>query len=181
MKSAEVSSQIKLQSKRNVELWIYSFADMYMILSVFFIALSVLYAAKVKTNAQAAIASAGRGPSSVSSELQINFPTGSSTLNSETEEELKLLLPALKSAKTGFVEVEGYSDPTPLKKDSGFSSNLDLSNKRAVSVSEWLLKNGVAARRIRTYAYGDGRTWDTKITKTNRRVVVKIVNYEDKL
>jgi flagellar motor protein MotB len=173
---------IKLQAKRNVELWIYSFADMYMILSVFFIVLSVLYAAKINKPQPVVekmnVASAGRGPAAVSSDLQINFSNGSSFLTEETKSELQLLLPALKNVDSaGFVEVEGYADPSPVSKESGFTSNLDLSQKRAVTVAEWLIAKGVPASKIRTYSYGDGRTWSPKMIGTNKRVVVKIGSY----
>lgn len=175
MKSTHARNQIKLQAKRNVELWIYSFADMYMILSVFFIALAVIYAAKVKNQYEKpSIASAGRGLASVTSELELEFENGSASLSEKTIEEINLLLPALKTIKDGFVEIEGYADQSPLKKNSPFSSNLDLSNKRAVTVAEWLIKNGVPARKVRTYSYGDARLWNSAQTKTNRRVVIKL-------
>jgi outer membrane protein OmpA-like peptidoglycan-associated protein len=176
--SASTRNKIRIQSKRNVELWIYSFADMYMILSVFFIALSVIYAAKVKEDHKnAQVASAGRGTASVSTELELEFSRGSAEIESSVAEDLALLLPAAKSLKKGFVEIEGYADSTPLKADSGFSSNLDLSNRRAVRVAEWLIKNGVAAGRIRTFSYGDGRTWGPNEAPSNRRVVVKLASY----
>lgn len=173
-------NQIKLQSKRNVELWIYSFADMYLILSVFFIVISVIYAAKVKKQQDnpplATVASAGRGPSAVSSNLQIEFGAGSAALNEAAKENLSLLLPAVKSLKTGFLEVEGYADGGALAKGSRFSSNLDLSNQRAVRVAEWFMSNGVSPRNIRTFSYGDGHQWSKAQVNTNRRVLVKISN-----
>lgn len=177
--SASIRNKIRLQSKRNVELWIYSFADMYMILSVFFIALAVLYAAKVKQdqNKNSQIASAGRGVASVATELELEFPKGSADLEQRTADELNLFLPAAKSLKKGFVEIEGYADNTPLRANSGYTSNLDLSNRRAVRVAEWLIKNGVAPQRIRTFSYGDGRTWGPKEVPSNRRVVVKLATY----
>lgn len=179
MSNIKNQREIKLQAKRNVELWIYSFADMYMILSVFFIAISVIYAQKIKEKIDVVekvqIASAGRGPASVTADLQINFSESSSQLSTETESELSLFLPALKNLdKASFIEVEGYSDPAPIKRNSKISSNLDLSQKRAVTVSEWFVKNGVPLAKIRTIAYGDGSTWPKQIVGTNRRVVVKI-------
>lgn len=165
----------RLQAKRNVELWIYSFADMYMILSVFFIALSVIYAAKIKEqHAPVAIPSAGRGTASVVSELQLDFERGSAELGAETIENMTLLLPALKQVKGGFIDVEGYADGGALKKGSGFSSNMDLSNRRAVRVAEWLIRNGVSARHIRTFSYGDAHLWRASEVGSNRRVVVKV-------
>jgi outer membrane protein OmpA-like peptidoglycan-associated protein len=175
MNSQEIKTRIKIQSKRNVELWIYSFADMYMILSVFFIALAVIYAAKSKQQMNELMtASAGRGPASVISSLELEFDTGSVELTEKSIEEMKLLLPALHSMKNGFIDVEGYADQTGLKTGSPFSSNLDLSNRRAVRVAEWLMKNGVSPRKVRTFSYGDAHQWTRKQTPTNRRVIIKL-------
>lgn len=182
MKKSNPKNAIRIHAKRNVELWIYSFADMYMILSVFFIALSVIYAAKVKQQAahsQPFIASAGRGPSAVLSELELEFDNGSTDLTAKTVDEMSLLLPALKQIKDGFIEVEGYADGGGLKKSSPYTSNLDLSNRRAVRVAEWLIKNGVPARRVRTFSYGDAHTWSKNEISSNRRVVIKVAAYGD--
>lgn len=173
-------NQIKLQSKRNVELWIYSFADMYLILAVFFIVISVVYANKVKAQHDtppppvAALPTAGRGPATVKSDLHIEFAPSSTALSETARENLRLLLPAVKGMKTGVVEVEGYADGAPLGEGSGYSSNLDLSNQRAVKVAEWFINNGVPARNIRTFSYGDGHQWKKSQVSTNRRVLVKI-------
>jgi outer membrane protein OmpA-like peptidoglycan-associated protein len=176
MSKAKQQNLIKLQAKRNVELWIYSFADMYMILSVFFIALSVLYAAKVKNQMDETVASAGRGPLAVESTLAIDFEKGSSELAALDKENLMLLIPVLKSVGSGSIDVEGYADSEALKKDSQFTSNLDLSNRRAVKVAEFLINNGVNSHRIRTFSYGNGKTFkiNGKTLKTNRRVLIKV-------
>lgn len=180
MKSFKDKEQIKIQAKRNTELWIYSFADMYMILSVFFIALSVLYAAKAKEEIQNYIPSAGRGPASVVTELQLNFPNGSAELSEPIIDEMRLVLPALRQVKNGFVEIEGYADRSPISSKSGFTSNLDLSTRRAVRVAEWLVKNGVPAHKIRTFSYGDGHQYGLKEVETNRRVLIKLAYYGGK-
>jgi outer membrane protein OmpA-like peptidoglycan-associated protein len=176
--NATEQGKIKIQSKRNVELWIYSFADMYMILSIFFIALSVIYAAKVTKAANNAIASAGRGPSAVTSEVQIDFPEGSATPEEASLQYLELLLPAFQKVEKGYVEVEGYADAAALKRDSPFRTNLHLSSERAVHVSEWLIKKGVPSSKIRVVAMGNGRTWKKSEVGSNRRVVLKIVSTE---
>jgi outer membrane protein OmpA-like peptidoglycan-associated protein len=180
MSKSKQQTLIKLQAKRNVELWIYSFADMYMILSVFFIALSVLYAAKVKNQHDQNVPTAGRGQLSVVSTFAVDFESGSVDLKELDIENLKLMVPVLKSVKSGSIDVEGYADSEGLKKDSPFSSNLDLSNRRAVKVAEYLIKSGVNAGRIRTFSYGNGKTYQVngKTLKTNRRVVIKVASAE---
>lgn len=179
---AKDQTAIKLQSKRNVELWIYSFADMYMILSVFFIALSVIYAAKVKqSTTDNMLATAGRGPASVESMVALQFPGGSADLNENAIAELKLFLPVLKSAPdSGSIVIEGYASSQETSK--GFTSHLDLSNRRAVSVAEWLAKNGVSMSNIQTFSFGDGKSRKKDTDPTgfdHRRVVIKLANYGD--
>lgn len=167
---------IKLQAKRNVELWIYSFADLYMILSVFFIAISVIFAAKSKNVQAAATPTAGRGVASVISSLSVEFNRGQADLTETAKENLKLFLPVIQSSTNAFVDIEGYADSEPLLKDSPFSSNLDLSNKRAVKVAEWYLAHGIPAHKLRTFSYGNGQYLrpDGTKAKSNRRVVIKI-------
>lgn len=178
MISRKQRSEIRLQSKRNVELWIYSFADMYMIMSVFFIALSVIYAAKIKEKHKPIIeehvVSAGRGPASVVSDVQVRFEAASASLTPDAIQELKIFLPVLKSVKKGIVDIEGYADMAKLNPDSEFTSNLDLSTRRAVTVAEWLIKNGVSPAKVRTFAYGDSRIFSKSKVGTNRRVVIKV-------
>lgn len=178
MKTPQLTSKIKLEAKRQTELWIYSFADMYMILSVFFIALAVLYAAKVrqqKPERPPVVASAGRGPSAVTSSLAIYFPVGKDRILQDAESDLSVMLPVLQSSR-GYIDIEGYADGSPLAEGSRFRSQLDLSNQRAVRVAEWLMKKGVDSSRIRTFSYGDSQIFktDDEGTKSNRRVVIKI-------
>lgn len=176
MKSQRMRNEIKLQSKRNVELWIYSFADMYMILSVFFIALSVIFAAKMtaRHREELRIASAGRGPSAVTSAAELIFDLGKSEISEESLGELELFLPAARAVPRAFIDVEGYADRSRPRKGSGFSSNLDLSSRRAVRVAEWLIARGIPSARVRIFSYGDGHQWAPSATESNRRVVVKL-------
>lgn len=177
MLSKKQRAAVKIQSKRNVELWIYSFADMYMILSVFFIALSVIYGAKIKEEVKIQlnpIASAGRGPASLVSDLQIEFERESAELTETAVNELRLFLPVLKGLQGGRIDVEGYADQGALSAHAPFTSKLDLSSKRAVTVAEWLLDNGVPAKFLRTYSYGTGAQFSKDNVQNNRRVVIKI-------
>jgi outer membrane protein OmpA-like peptidoglycan-associated protein len=178
MSNFKAKSQSKIEAKRQTELWIYSLADMYMILSVFFIAIAVIYAAKAKRpTVPVETPTAGRGPAAVVSTLSIEFETGSARLTEKAENDLKMLMPVLRGSK-GAVEVEGYADGKSLNQDNEtFSSNLDLSSTRAVRVAEWLMRNGVAASRVRTSSFGDSRLYKTGPNgiQTNRRVVLKIL------
>jgi len=181
MSTKKNNGQIRLEAKRHTELWIYSFADMYMILSVFFIAISVIYAAKAKnTVSNPTIPSAGRGPAAVTSMISLEFAVGSDELTEKATQNLKIILPVLKESK-GAIEVEGYSDGKSIPSGKGeFSSNLALSNSRAVRVAEWLISHGVSARRLRTSSFGDSNLYRTGPggIPTNRRVVLKVLPVE---
>ncbi|MBS1985198.1 MAG: OmpA family protein [Bdellovibrionales bacterium] len=180
--------KVRLEAKRSVELWIYSFADMYMILVFFFIAMSALYAHRIKAMEKEdshrpanIIPTAGRGPSVAETLVNLDFTTGSANILPSTEENLKILLPLVRSNARALLDIEGYADSKPLKSDSAFSSNLDLSNRRAVRVAEWFMAQGVPSSRLRTYAYGDGRHWGSlPEIVSGRRVVVKFYLREDR-
>lgn len=199
MKNSDQRSQVRLESKRQTELWIYSFADMYMIISVFFIAIAAIYAAQAKNSIDMnASPSAGRGPAAVTSMISVDFPTGRDFLNETAENNLRLLLPTLLSSQ-GVIDVEGYAEDEEVEKFADaedaslasqpaedqeaateFSSNLDLSNSRAVRVAEWLMRSGVSPLRIRTFSYGDSHLFPTgeKGISSNRRVVLKMLPVE---
>jgi flagellar motor protein MotB len=180
MSRGNIQSTVRLEAKRQTELWIYSFADMYMILAVFFIAIAVIYAARAKHAVTTpAVPSAGRGLAALTAVVSIEFPSGSDTLGEKSIQDLQLLMPVMRSSK-GMVDIEGYADGAPLGSGSDFSSNLHLSNARAVRVAEYLIKNGISARRVRTFSYGDGRQYRTGPDgiQTNRRVVLKVLPAE---
>ena len=180
--------KVRLEAKRSVELWIYSFADMYMILVFFFVAMSALYAHRIKAMEKEAlhrpvksVPTAGRGPSVAETLVNLDFSMGSADILPTTEENLKVLLPLVRGNQKALLDIEGYADPRPLKSDSAFSSNLDLSNRRAVRVAEWFMSQGVPSARLRTYAYGDGRhSFTSGEAVSGRRVLVKFYLREDR-
>lgn len=189
-KSSQIKTQIKIASKRNVELWIYSFADMYMILSVFFITLSVLYAAKIKVQIshpppkkQAPsivhkIPSGGKGPTPIESLVHIHFPSGSYQLTEKSREELKLFLPVIHSAGYRTLFIEGHVKKEELDQDQNQRSPaayLELSQQRAVQVARWLLENGIQEDVIQTFSYGSG----TSKGKGKEGVFIKIAAPEE--
>lgn len=176
--------QIKLEVKRSMELWLYSFADMYMIIAVLFIATTALYAKKSKELSKLAQAkpemntitvSAGRGPATANVAIAIEFRPGSSEITSEAIEQLNLMYPLLSEVKSGVVDVEGYSDTRGLASESEYSSNLELSSERAVKVAQWFIDKGVPESRIRTTSFGRAHKFSTgeKGAMSDRRVVIK--------
>lgn len=83
---------------------------------------------------------------------RIQFVTGSATLTAASKEMIKEGAKLLNSAdfKSLKVEVRGHTDSTGNPK-----SNMTLSDKRAKSVMDELIKNGVSADRINAVGYGD--------------------------
>jgi outer membrane protein OmpA-like peptidoglycan-associated protein len=183
-------SQIRLEIKRSTELWLYSFADMYMIISVLFIATTALYARKVKDISKVvekpkyeiklAAPTAGRGPATAALAIAIEFDPGSTELSSEAIEQLDAVMPLLSGIKSGVVDVEGYADSKGLPKDSEYTTNLELSSARAVKVADWFLKKGVSESRVRTTGFGRAHKFVTgeKGAMSDRRVVVKFYSVE---
>lgn len=182
---ASGKNKIRLEVKRSTELWLYSFADMYMIISVLFIATTALYAKKAKDLSQIPRApaqevkytalTAGRGPATASLAFAIEFKPGSSDLSQDAIEQLTTVLPLLSELKSGVIDVEGYADANGLTKDSAFDTNLQLSNERAVKVAEWFLSQKISESRIRTTGFGRAHKFATgeKGAMSDRRVVVK--------
>jgi outer membrane protein OmpA-like peptidoglycan-associated protein len=180
-----VKNKIRIEVKRSTELWLYSFADMYMIISVLFIATTAIYAKKAKDlskvttrpaqEVRLAATTAGRGPATAALAIAIEFKSGSTALSEEAIEQLQLVLPLLSEVKSGVVDVEGYADSNGLQKESEFDSNLQLSSERAVKVAEWFLTKGVSESRIRTTGFGRAHKFASgeKGPKSDRRVVVK--------
>jgi outer membrane protein OmpA-like peptidoglycan-associated protein len=174
---------VRIEAKRAVELWIYSFADMYLILVCFFIALSAIYVSKIskqpKIIAQPkpaeSMPSAGRGPAVAESLATVSFETGTDDLTEQGIASLKDLLPLIRSNSKALLDIEGYADSADLASGSAFNSKLKLSNSRAIKVAEWFLSKGIPASRIRTFSYGDGYQYsgEGKKVKTDRRVLVK--------
>ena len=178
-----VRNRIRLEVKRSTELWLYSFADMYMIIAVLFIATTALYAKKAKEvmnlskkDVQVeAVSSALRGPAAAALSVAIEFETGSTDLSEQAIEQLNTILPLVSEVKTGVIDIEGYADRKDLAADSDFDSNLELSSQRAITVAEWFVGKGIGESRVRATAFGRGHKLSTVSggEVSARRVVVK--------
>jgi outer membrane protein OmpA-like peptidoglycan-associated protein len=103
----------------------------------------------------------------------IFFATDAFTLLPESEPELKTLLKFLKENPGLSVEIGGHTDNVGT---AGY--NLELSGKRAVSVSEYLLRNGIPPGRLSSKGYGMDlpvASNDTEEGRSkNRRTTIKI-------
>jgi outer membrane protein OmpA-like peptidoglycan-associated protein len=79
----------------------------------------------------------------------INFKTGSADINPESEESLQKVLKTLMAYPDLEVSINGYTDNVGSK-----SSNVKLSQRRANSVKDWLVKNGINVKRLTAKGYG---------------------------
>lgn len=103
----------------------------------------------------------------------ILFDTDSAGLRSESRTTLRDLATNFKRYPDELIDVEGHTDST------GTSAyNQSLSNRRANSVRDFLVDNGVASRSITAVGYGETRPKDTNSTpegrQLNRRVEIHI-------
>jgi outer membrane protein OmpA-like peptidoglycan-associated protein len=195
---SNVKSKIKLEVKRSAELWLYSFADMFMIIAVFFIAMTAVYSKRPAEKAPEVLLSkevqpkiedaeqsdpikkmsapsAARGPEAAQLQVGIEFLSGSAELTPEALENLDTILPLLSGLKNGFVEIEGYADAAGLKDSEEYDTDIQLSSDRAVRVAEWFMKRGVAEGRLRTTAFGKDHKFQGRLPagQNDRKAVVK--------
>jgi outer membrane protein OmpA-like peptidoglycan-associated protein len=104
----------------------------------------------------------------------INFDTGKSTLKPSSNETLDNLVELMKNKKTLEIELSGHTD------DVGDEAlNLELSDKRALVVKNYLVKNGIESNRIKSVGYGENQpiasNSDELGRSLNRRTEVKIL------
>ncbi len=112
--------------------------------------------------------------------IQLNniyFDTNKHDLLPASKSDLHLLLDFLKTNPTVIVEVGGHTDNTGSKE-----LNKSLSEKRAQSVTRYLLQNGIEKRRITSKGYGDQQPIADNETpegkQLNRRTEIKIIRHE---
>lgn len=104
----------------------------------------------------------------------IFFAFDKSTLKPESYPELDQLVGLMNGRPTMQVEITGHTDPLGTE-----AYNMNLSQRRAQSVTAYLVKKGIAADRITTTFFGESQLIDKSNTKEgnrkNRRVEFKII------
>ena len=95
---------------------------------------------------------------------QIMFQPGKDTIAVRSERLLYDLVETLTShSELELVEVQGHTDNR-----GGQRSNMDLSQRRAEAVVDWLTRNGISLNRLTARGYGDSRPVIPNITAKNR-------------
>lgn len=105
------------------------------------------------------------------------FEVDSWKLKKESLSELNKLSDLLKDNKELKVEIGGYTDATGTNEH-----NLSLSEKRALTVLDFLVGTGIQADRLKYKGYGNASPVGDNITyegrKLNRRTEVQIIEYK---
>lgn len=105
--------------------------------------------------------------------LNVEFATGKSDVDPKFENELNNLVNFMKKFPETKVTIEGHSDNTGSEK-----INTTLSQKRADSVSNYLIQHGIEKSRLTAKGFGpsrpiaDNKTVESR--QTNRRVMAEI-------
>lgn len=104
---------------------------------------------------------------------QVNFDTDKSILKPSSFGELQSLVDWLKSNPNRTISVSGHTDNVGPE-----SRNRTLALSRAEAVKEYLVREGIDHRRIRTYGYGSTQPMTGNDTQegraANRRVEVEV-------
>ncbi|MBW2270586.1 MAG: exosortase system-associated protein, TIGR04073 family [Deltaproteobacteria bacterium] len=141
---------------------VYGFSDRY--LSAEMAALKLIPGAEVRRSGGALLVRFPGG---------LLFQTGKATLNTEAKRRLASVADTLTQNPENRIQIQGFTDST-----GADGLNLRLSASRANSVSDFLIRQGVAAHRIETAGYGATRAIASNDTAegraVNRRVEIQI-------
>ena len=112
------------------------------------------------------------------------FDSGEAELRDEGEATLAEVARVLVSIEGRQFQVCGHTDSVPIR-SRRFASNWELSTARAVSVSRYLLTQGLPADRISAAGYAETQPVDTNDTAEgrahNRRIEIALVPNIDEL
>lgn len=111
--------------------------------------------------------------SSIMSDTNIYFEYDKSDLSMDASSQIRSLANALKSNNSSKITIEGHCDERGTRE-----YNLALGERRANSVKDLLILNGVNSKRIRTVSYGEEKPAVSGSNESawskNRRAIVKV-------
>lgn len=109
-------------------------------------------------------------------ESEILFAPGRADLGDKGREEIKSFAKALQKVIEDLpadlpwiLRVDGHTDDLPLGKNAKFLSNLELSSARAISVINFLIKQGIPENRLAAAGFGPFRSLEAKPYKSKNR------------
>ena len=105
---------------------------------------------------------------------RVHFDFGKSSLTKESFAEMEELLEFMKRKKLAIIEIAGHTDNVGEP-----AANLILSQKRAESVQNYLISNGIEEERVIAKGYGEEQSIAANDTsegrQINRRTEVRII------
>ncbi|MDA0340557.1 MAG: OmpA family protein [Proteobacteria bacterium] len=115
---------------------------------------------------------------------EVLFESASATIAAKGKSELRRLAgalneigPKIPSTIQWILQVEGHTDQIPIFNEQ-FRSNWDLSAARAISVVQFLIRQGVPAHRLSASGYGEFQPIDERRdeigNRRNRRIEMKL-------
>lgn len=109
----------------------------------------------------------------------IFFETGKATIKKVSYKSLDAVVDILKSDPSLYADIEGHTDNVQPKS----FTNMDLSQRRAESVRDYLISKGIAADRLSATGFGETHPVADNATPqgraVNRRTVIKLRNYKE--
>jgi OOP family OmpA-OmpF porin len=93
------------------------------------------------------------------------FESGSADLTGAAKADLDRLLATLKKDQAGALEIAGYADA-----NGEDGTNLELSERRATTVMNYLIAHGVDAARLTAHGYGEADPVGDNTTASGRRL-----------
>ena len=104
---------------------------------------------------------------------EIYFASDSAEITPESEKRLERCWTAIQTHPYQKIVIKGHTDSTHTQE-----YNIDLSRRRALSVTEWLIEQGLDANQLETEAYGESRPVANNSTEEgralNRRVEISL-------
>jgi outer membrane protein OmpA-like peptidoglycan-associated protein len=101
----------------------------------------------------------------------VSFKSGSAVLLESSDQALDPLLSELKTKPALKLTIEGYTDST-----GSYRNNLELSQRRAQAIADWLAVRGIEHSRLKVVGYGSSRPIADNSTsrgrERNRRIEI---------
>jgi chemotaxis protein MotB len=98
---------------------------------------------------------------------EVFFEPGKADLTSDSAQAL-LSVVLIANSLPNAIQIEGYTDSTPVDPKSGFASNWELSAQRAINILRYLESMGVNTSRMSAVAYGDSHPFTSNDTPEGR-------------
>ena len=107
----------------------------------------------------------------VTLEDELLFPEGGFEIHSDGKAVLDKIIPALQSATTSRIEVEGHTDNVPIGRhlEHRFPSNWEVSAARAAEVVKYLQNKGIDPSRLTAAGHGEYQPVGSNATPEGRQ------------